>query len=207
MATEIEERNIRAKFAGMIMRDYRLSFKSEEGKSSKLSLEAVGTRMSEIDPPRYENVVSSTVYRWETGQTKPNPDHLQVYGQAVGMSQAEIDVLIAIAVIDHGIQPDDADNTPATPSAGTGDQTSVPETPNQVFIPIFVPVPVPSVDQHLQHAAANETLPAPSADLNVHPAIPEEANKDLSRPCRQHSTLTEASNQAPLPRQTPILRY
>ena len=91
-----ETRRMRAKQVGMLMQAYRRSF-APQGGSGRLSQEGLLRLMGQVDPIYLERYNHSTVARWESGATRPTEERLKVFGQALNLSEAEVDGLIRLA--------------------------------------------------------------------------------------------------------------
>ena len=88
-----------------------------------LTLEELLARMAVVNQ-RYENSVSSTPPRWESGETMPSRRRLQEFGTALNLSQVEIEGLIALAGLEAAAQPD---TTAATLAVEEASKTAAPE--------------------------------------------------------------------------------
>ena len=106
MSLTSDVQKTRAKQVGILMRHYRSSFLTEDGRTG-LTLEDVLERMAKANQ-RYESSAPSTVSRWELGATMPSKRRLQEFGAALNLSQHEIDGLVALAGIDAEIKPEAA---------------------------------------------------------------------------------------------------
>ena len=93
---DYETRRMRAKQVGMLMQSYRRAFKPQGG-SGRLSQEGLLKLMGQVDPIYLERYNHSTVARWESGATRPTEERLKVFGQALNLSQAEVEGLIRLA--------------------------------------------------------------------------------------------------------------
>ena len=93
-----ETRRIRAKQVGMLMQAYRRAF-TPQGGSGRLSQEGLLKLMGQVDPIYLERYNHSTVARWESGATRPTEERLKVFGQALNLSDAEVEGLIRLAGI------------------------------------------------------------------------------------------------------------
>ncbi len=71
-----------------------------DGEPGQLTQSGLLELMSEIDPA-YLGYKHTTVVRWESGATRPTRERLEVFGQALGLSQAEVEGLIDLA----GLEP------------------------------------------------------------------------------------------------------
>ena len=81
------------------MRLHREEF-SATGGAGQLTQSGLLDLMSRIDPA-YIGYKHSTVVRWESGATRPTRDRLEVFGQALNLSRAEVDGLIDLAGLEH----------------------------------------------------------------------------------------------------------
>ena len=91
-----ETRRTRAKQAGMLMQAYGRAF-TPRGGSDRLSQEGLLKLMGQVDPIYLERYNHSTVARWESGATCPTRKRLKVFGQALNLSEAEVEGLIRLA--------------------------------------------------------------------------------------------------------------
>ena len=91
-----ETRRTRAKQVGMLMQAYRRAF-TPQGGSGRLSQEGLLKLMGQFDPIYLERYNHSTVARWESGATRPTEKRLKVFGQALKLSEAEVEGLIRLA--------------------------------------------------------------------------------------------------------------
>ena len=91
-----ETRRMRAKQVGMLMQAYRRAFTPRDG-SGRLSQEGLLKLMGQVDPIYLERYNHSTVARWESGATRPTEKRLKVFGQALNLSDAEVEGLIRLA--------------------------------------------------------------------------------------------------------------
>ena len=84
---------------GMMMKSYRESFMKEDGRRGITQTELL-RRMAVQDP--YFDMRSShgTVSRWESGQTTPTRERLEVFGRTLNLSGEEIEGLILLAGLD-----------------------------------------------------------------------------------------------------------
>ena len=94
-------RRVRARQVGMLMQAYR---RSHGGNSSRrvLSQEGLLELMGGVDPRYLDQYDRSTVSRWESGEILPRVERIRVFGEALSLSQMEIDGLISLA----GLGPD-----------------------------------------------------------------------------------------------------
>ena len=99
MSVDSQSRRLRAKQVGRLMRHHREEF-AVDGKPGQLTQTGLLQRMSEIDPA-YLGYKHTTVVRWESGATRPTRERLEVFGQALSLSKAEVDGLIDLA----GLEP------------------------------------------------------------------------------------------------------
>ena len=126
MSLSIDSRRQRARQVGRLMQSYRLERKGK-GRSGRLSQTGLLALMGRIKP-EYGDYSHSTVARWESGETLPTRERLEVFGAALDLPRTEIDGLIALAGLDP--VPESAAETGARGSEGTAD---VPETPSYAW--------------------------------------------------------------------------
>ena len=86
---------------GLLMRTYRETFIDEEGQRG-LTQEDLLRRMATVSIDYAERYSHATVSRWESGNTRPTLQRLQVFGAAVGLSQVDMAGLVFLA----GLAPD-----------------------------------------------------------------------------------------------------
>ena len=86
---------MRARQVGRLMRFHREEF-AANGESGQLTQSGLLELMSGIDPA-YIGYKHTTVVRWESGATRPTRERLEVFGQALNLSRAEVDGLIDLA--------------------------------------------------------------------------------------------------------------
>ncbi len=113
MAVDPELRRLRAKQVGMLMRAYRLAY-SYKGSKRKLSQNRLLDLMGMVDKEYAEMDGHSSVARWESGATRPNERRIEVFGQALNLSPAEVSGLKALA----GFEDDDASPNGSGESVG-----------------------------------------------------------------------------------------
>ena len=100
-----QSRRLRPKQVGMLMQAYRHAY-GPEGKKSRLSQEGLLKLMGQVDPMYLERYNHSTVARWESGATRPTKERLEVFGQALNLSAAEVQGMIWLAGLhDHAESP------------------------------------------------------------------------------------------------------
>ena len=114
MTLDSEHRRLRAKPVGMLMRAYRHAF-ATGGNNKRLSQNGLLDLMGEVDREYADMDGHSTVARWESGATRPTRKRIEVFGQALNLSPAEIDGLISLAGLDH------EDREPAIRSRSSGE--------------------------------------------------------------------------------------
>ena len=93
-----DARRKRAIQVGILMRHYRGTFVSEDGRKG-LTQDELLDRMATVDD-RYNRLYShATVSRWESAQTLPKRERLVIFGKALNLSQVEVEVdgLIVLA--------------------------------------------------------------------------------------------------------------
>ena len=93
---ERDVRRSRAAQVGILMKSYRESFSSGEGRRG-LTQEALLERMGSVDRDYAERYSHATVSRWESGGTRPTLRRLKVFGAALNLSRAEIAGLVLLA--------------------------------------------------------------------------------------------------------------
>ena len=81
------------------MRAYRHAY-SPEGGTRTLSQNGLLDLMAQVDSRYSGRYDHSAVARWESGAIRPNRERLEVFGQALELSAAEIDGLISLAGLD-----------------------------------------------------------------------------------------------------------
>ena len=81
------------------MRAYRHAY-SPEGGTRRLSQNGLLDLMAQLDNRYSGRYDHSAVARWESGAIRPNRERLEVFGQALELSAAEIDGLISLAGLD-----------------------------------------------------------------------------------------------------------
>ena len=80
----------------MLMRAYRLSYR-KEGRTRRLSQSGLLDLMGRVDEKYSELHGHSTVARWESGTTRPSRERIEVFGEALNLSHAEIEGLMRLA--------------------------------------------------------------------------------------------------------------
>ena len=80
----------------MLMRAYRRSYRMQ-GRDGRLSQSGLLDLMGRVDERYSELHGHSTVARWESGTTRPTRDRIEVFGQALNLSPAEIEGLMWLA--------------------------------------------------------------------------------------------------------------
>ena len=105
------------------MRAYRQA-RTSEGTGRRLSQSGLLDLMGQVDPKYLERHDHSTVVRWESGATLPTRERLEVFGQSLDLSPAEIKGLIALA----GLEDDDN----ASLTDGTLELAALADTPERV---------------------------------------------------------------------------
>ena len=83
----------------MMMRAYRRSFRTD-GRAGRLSQSGLLDLMGQVDEKYSELHGHSTVARWESGTTLPTRERIEVFGEALNLSPAEIEGLIRLAGFD-----------------------------------------------------------------------------------------------------------
>ena len=84
---------------GMLMRAYRESFPREDGRLGITQRELL-QRMAAVDDRYALRSSHGTVSRWESGDTTPTIQRLEVFGTALNLTEAEVQGLILIAGLD-----------------------------------------------------------------------------------------------------------
>ena len=90
---------MRARQVGLLMQAYRRSH-APEGVRKGVSQEGLLELMGQVDPRYLDRYDRSTVSRWESGDILPKTQRIQVFGEALGLSNAEIDGLLSLAGLD-----------------------------------------------------------------------------------------------------------
>ena len=85
----------------MLMRAYRLSYR-QEGRTGRLSQSGLLDLMGQVDEKYSEMHGHSTVARWESGSTLPSRERIEVFGQALNLSPAEVEGLMRLAGFEAG---------------------------------------------------------------------------------------------------------
>ena len=99
-----EQRRIRARQVGLVMKAYRESFPREKG-GRGISQAEMLRRMADADPSYGRRMSHSTVSRWESGYYRaPTVHRLETFGKALNLSETEIEGLILMAGLDPGTQ-------------------------------------------------------------------------------------------------------
>lgn len=93
---ERDNRWSRAAQVGMLMRAYRESFPTGEGKHG-LTQAALLDRMSAVNHRYAERYSHVTVSRWESGSTLPTVDRLRDFGKALDLAPVEVEGLMRLA--------------------------------------------------------------------------------------------------------------
>ena len=83
------------------MRAYRHAYRIR-GRAGRLSQTGLLDLMGQVDEKYSELHGHSTVARWESGTTNPNRERIEVFGQALNLSLAEIEGLMRLAGFDLG---------------------------------------------------------------------------------------------------------
>lgn len=96
MTSARDTQNSGAVQVGLLMRAYRETFLSQEGRRG-LSQEELLQRMAQVDGDYGERFSHTTVSRWETGFTRPTVSRLKVFGEALGLSTEEVAGLVLVA--------------------------------------------------------------------------------------------------------------
>lgn len=81
---------------GILMKAYREAFPTEKG-SRGLTQEELLRRMATVDSQFADRSSHTMVSRWESGVTRPNQKRLEVFGEALNLSSAEVDGLMTLA--------------------------------------------------------------------------------------------------------------
>ena len=116
MTNDMDYRRFRARQVGRLMQSYRLEHEGR-GRGGRLSQSGLLGMMGKIKA-EYQDYSHSTVARWESGDTLPTVERLEVFGAALGLSRPEIDGLIALAGL--RLEPKSLKAGIAAPSAGNG---------------------------------------------------------------------------------------
>ena len=96
---DTENRRLRARQVGMLLQAYRRSH-APEGTRKGVSQEGLLELMGQVDSRYLDRYDRSTVSRWESGDILPKTRRIQVFGEALGLSKAEIDGLLSLAGLD-----------------------------------------------------------------------------------------------------------
>ena len=125
MTSRFIVRGSRAAQVGFLMRAYRESFPREDGLRG-LTQEELLQRMALVDPEYAERYSHSTVSRWESGRTSPNRQRLEVFGNALDLSESEVAGLVSLAGLTAG---------PETALVQDSPDDAVEEIPASVLLP------------------------------------------------------------------------
>ena len=101
MAKDPIRRQFRAKQVGMLMRAYRLAYRTM-GHAGRLSQIGLLELMGQVDERYSELHGHSTVARWEAGATRPTRERIEVFGRALNLSPEEIAGLMRLAGFELG---------------------------------------------------------------------------------------------------------
>jgi hypothetical protein len=125
---ESNVRKVRARQVGRLMLSYRLERKGR-GRGGRLSQKGLLALMGRVKGG-YEDYSHSTVGRWESGEILPTKERLEVFGSALGLVQAEIHGLIALAGLEGdpaglaaGVGKGDTRDVKASTPVGSGDSS------------------------------------------------------------------------------------
>ncbi len=110
---------------GILMKAYREAFSTESG-SRGLTQEELLRRMALVDSEFADRSSHTMVSRWESGVTRPNRKRLEVFGEALNLSGAEVDGLLTLAGFKSDIETE-PEHAPA--DVEPEPQQPFPETP------------------------------------------------------------------------------
>ena len=104
MTLNREDRWVRAVQVGILMREYRVNFRREDGRTG-LTQKQVLDRMAEFSDDRATVHSDSSVGRFERGEILPTRRRLEIFGRALNLSRVEVDGLIVLAGFETASQP------------------------------------------------------------------------------------------------------
>ena len=96
MALKRKDRWVRAVQVGRLMRDYRENFPREDGRKG-LTQKQVLDRMAEFSDPDAMIHSETTLGRLERAEILPSRQRLETFGNALNLSQVEVDGLVVLA--------------------------------------------------------------------------------------------------------------